>query len=426
MNKFNTAEYKRSRAAYTAQCTIEYFISLLITDAFLAKLLSNIGISDALIGIISSFMSLAFVIQLMSLFLVNSKLGAKKLVITFDTLSNIFYMLIYLVPFLPFGKTLKTIFVIVSILLAYTFKYLISSIHYKWSNSNVEPNKRASFSAIKECISLISGIAFTSVIGYIVDKYEGLGNISGAFLFISAAILILNICNFISLMLIRKEDKTETETEVSVKASIKYILGNRNFKNVILLSILWDSARYFSIGFMGILKTKDLMYSVLAVQIINMAGSILRMAISVPFGKYSDRNSYAKGFSLAMCIAALGFFINMFTARSTRYLIIIFTILYNCSLAGTNQNSFNIAYSYVEQKYVVQAMAIKNSLAGICGFTASIIGGKLLSAIQANGNTLFGMPLLGQQALSAISFIITVTAIIFTHTVIEKQKVKIQ
>ncbi len=426
MNKFDTPEYKRSRAAYATQCTIEYFISLLITDAFLAKLLSSIGISDALIGIISSFVSMAFIIQLMSLFLVNSRLGAKRLVITFDTLSNVFYMVIYLIPFFPCGKTLKTVLVIISILVAYTCKYLISSIHYKWSNSNVEPTKRASYSAVKESISLISGIVFTAVVGYIMDKFESLGNLSGAFLFISVSILILNICNFISLLLIRKEDASEAENGVSVKDSIKYILTNKSFKNVILLSILWDSARYFSIGFMGILKTKDLAYSMFAVQIINMAGNLSRLAISVPFGRYSDKRSYARGFNLAMCIAALAFFVNMFTTRSTRFLIIIYTILFSCSLAGTNQNAFNIAYSYVDQKYVVQAMAIKNSIAGICGFIASLLGGKLLSAIQAGGNMIFGIPVLGQQVLSAISLVITVAAIIFTRTVIEKQKVSIQ
>ena len=38
-----------------AQCTFEYFVSLLVADAFLAKLLTEIGMNDFLVGIISSF-----------------------------------------------------------------------------------------------------------------------------------------------------------------------------------------------------------------------------------------------------------------------------------------------------------------------------------------------------------------------------------
>lgn len=35
---FNSAEYKRSRKAYAAQSTFEYFVSMLVADAFLARL----------------------------------------------------------------------------------------------------------------------------------------------------------------------------------------------------------------------------------------------------------------------------------------------------------------------------------------------------------------------------------------------------
>lgn len=60
---YDSAEYKRSRKAYTLQCAFEYFVAIMAGDAFLAKLLSAIGISDSLIGIISSFTTLAFFVS---------------------------------------------------------------------------------------------------------------------------------------------------------------------------------------------------------------------------------------------------------------------------------------------------------------------------------------------------------------------------
>ena len=108
MKDFNSLEYKRSRGAYMAQCTVEYFVALLVTDAFLAKLLTSIGISDSLVGIISSFISLAFVIQLMSIFLVRSKVSTKSMVLFFDTISIFFFMFIYVIPFIPVLPDLPT------------------------------------------------------------------------------------------------------------------------------------------------------------------------------------------------------------------------------------------------------------------------------------------------------------------------------
>ena len=103
MIDYQSPDYRRSRAAYVAQCATEYFVALLVTDAFLAKLLAYVGISDALVGVISSFITLAFVVQLATILLVRARVSVKSLVLTLDTLSIGFFTLLYLVPFLPAG-----------------------------------------------------------------------------------------------------------------------------------------------------------------------------------------------------------------------------------------------------------------------------------------------------------------------------------
>lgn len=427
MEKFNSPEYIRSRRSYIVQCTAEYFVSLLVADVFLAKLLSSIGISDALIGVISSFITLAFVFQFLTLFMAKINASSKKLVMIFDTISILFFMSLYFIPFLPIGRTQKTILLIICMLVAYISKYLILNICFKWANAYVSPTNRASFSANKEMISLFLGMIFSAGVGYIVDMFEAQNNMSGGFLFLAIAIFVLNVCNFISLALIKKDIPAEkTENSASITKALRNTIGNRNFQSIIVLTIIWDVARYFSVGFLGIYKSKDLMMSVFLVQIINIIANLARITVSKQIGRYSDKKSFSKGFSLGMCIAAVAFFVNIFTTKSTWFLIIIYTILYNCSVAGTNQNSFNMVYSYVDSEYITQAMAIKNCIGGLFGFGASVLAGKIIDIVQTNGNMIFGLHIYGQQLLSAISFTITVVAIIFSKMVIEKQKRMIQ
>lgn len=414
---FQSSDYTRSRKAYVIQCTLEYFVSLLVADAFLAKLLTNVGVSDSLIGIISSFISMAFLFQLFSIALVQKFSNTKKTVMIFDTVSQLFFMLIFLVPFLPVSSNIKTAIIIVSILIAYILKYLITSIFFAWANSFVSPSGRGEFSATKEMISLISGIVFTLVIGYIIDRYEAIGNIKGGFLFIAVSMLILNICNFISLLAIkntsaREDARTEKYT---YKKIFQNTLLNKKFIFIVIGSIGWDISRYLTIGFMGIFKTNTLLISVGAVQVINMIAALLRFALSKPIGRYSDKKSYAKGIELAYIIAAVGFALNIFTSNSSWWLVIIFTVLYNVSLAGTNQNNQNIVYSCIDAPFVVHALAIKNSISGIAGFCASLASGKLLSYIQNNGNVFCGLHVYAQQIMSALSLIVLIATILFTH-----------
>ena len=85
-----------------------------------------------------------------------------------------------------------------------------------------------------------------------------------------------------------------------------------------------------------------------------------------------------------------------------------------------------MVYNYVDSKYIVYAMAIKNCIGGLFGFGASILGGQILDMVQANNNTVFGIHIYGQQLLSAISLVITLLCVIYIHKVIEKQDRMIQ
>ena len=426
--KFKSKDYKRSRGAYAMECTFEYFVMLLITDAFLAKLLKEIGMSDAMIGIVSSFVTLAFLVQLVTLFIGHKIKSYKTLVFISHVISHTFFIMLYVIPFLPLASEYKQILSIVCVLLAYVPSYFVSSMLFKWGNSYVDPTKRGSFSAVKEMISLATGIVMTISVGAIVDKFDAAGNVYGSFIFCASAMLIFAIAELICLILIKKDVQTPEERmqKSSLRDVFKNTLANRNFRSVLYLTVIWDVSRYSVLGFLGTYRIGELAFTVGAVQLINFASNGVRFAISRPFGKFSDKHSFARGIELALIIAAFGFGINAFTTPATRFFIIIESICYSAALAGANQNMANIMYNYVDSRYFVQASAIKNSIGGLCGFGASLLAASLLAKIQANGNTFLGLHVYGQQVLSVIACVFMVIGVLYTHFVIAKQKRMVQ
>ena len=424
---FETKEYKNNRKFYVIQAALEYFIALTLTDAFLAKVLTHLGISDSVIGIVSSFISLAFIFQILSSLVSRIRFKTKTIVVLFDTAANVLFMSLYFVPFLPVTPGVRKVLALLAILMAYAVKYPVSTIVYKWFNSFVSPYHRARFSANKEMISLVSGMIFTTALGLVVDKFEGMGSIRGAFLFIGITLFVISILNFWSIFSITDESETETKAEKkSLKSILDNTIFNKNYRNVIVAGALWDFARYFSIGFMGTFKTNDLMISVFAIQIINMAASMVRLIFSKPVARYSDKFSFAKGLQLGITIAMVSFFVNIFTTDATWYLVVIFTILYNTAFTGISANTSNICYSYVNSEYITDAMAVKNCICGIIGFVSSILGGITLNYIQSNGNMFMGIPMYGQQFLSAVSFVACLMAVLYIKFVVSKQKVIVQ
>lgn len=396
----------------------EYFIALLSSDAFLAKLLKDIGLSDALTGILSSVISFSFLFGLLSIPLAGKLKKIKKPVIALDTASQLLFALLYTVPFFAMPLKGKTAAVTVIILLAYLTLYLNSSIAYKWGNSFVSPEKRGDFSATKEMISLVAGVIFTLSMGFITDRFEEKGNLHGAFIFIAAAMAVICLFNFGSFSMIAEKPLSESTARQSAGEIIKRTLKNRNCRNAIILITLTEFARYIAIGFMGTYKTIDLGFTVGQIQLMNVAANLGRFAVSKPFGRYSDRRLYSDGYFLGNILTLGAYVIGIFTSAKTKWLMLPFTMLYQMSFAGTNQNTFNMMYCFVDAEYILPAMTVSNSIRGISGFIASLIGSSVLSAVQKNPQMGFA----GQQLLCVISALLIGVSLVFNKKIVSKQK----
>ena len=66
--------YARTRRVYIVEALLEYLVALLVTGAFLSAICKQVGVSDAVTGIVSSFISLACVAQMFSGALITEQL----------------------------------------------------------------------------------------------------------------------------------------------------------------------------------------------------------------------------------------------------------------------------------------------------------------------------------------------------------------
>ena len=115
---YDSKEYKKSRFAYKMECTFEYFVALLITDAYLSSLLTAIGMPDSMVGIVSSIGSLAFCFQLLTAFFSPRVDNVKRVSTIVHFIGRLFYVVLYLIPFFDFiPKAYKAVVAVVCIVL---------------------------------------------------------------------------------------------------------------------------------------------------------------------------------------------------------------------------------------------------------------------------------------------------------------------
>lgn len=422
---FNSKPYVRSRRAYTVQCAVEYMVSLLFRGVFLSKLLQYAGFDDATVGIMQSLVNFSYLIQIVTVPLLNYIKSKKRVVIITDTLSILLYSLAFFATVSEIGSGLKAISIWICVAGGGFARSFSLYIYYEWANSFVDPGKRASFTAVKESISLACEIIFVTLAGFILDHFESINRIDDFFIILGVAVLIISVINCGLLSLIsEKNDDEIIIREKNIRGVLSNTFGNREYVRVLMSNILLSVASCLTVSFLSTYKTDELAYSVGAVQIMNSCAQLCRIGFNIPIGKYSDKHSFAEGYMLGLLFAIASYLLLVFTSPQRRWMIIVFEIVYYISLAGTGGNGTNIVYQCVKQDFFVEAQSIKSALCGTFGFVASLFGGKLLNAVQNSGNTFLGMELYGQQLLALASSLTVIAAGFFMFPCIKKANSK--
>ena len=274
--KWFTDPLKRSRIMYIIQADLEHLINLLVTGAFLATLTTQLGMSDSLTGIISSFSSLGCLFQMIS---VIFRKGSVKKFVVFLSLSNqVLFIILYLIP-LGSAPYLKYLFI--ACLFFALFIYNVA--HPKkidWLMSMVDQSKRGVFTANKEIISLVTGIVFNLVMGAVMDYFKLRGETKIALILGAVTLFCLSILHVTTLFLtIDKRPSENEQTKFSLKENLSFFKEKKTLKLVVIF-IFYYVTNYSTHSFYGTYQIKELGFSLTTVSVITIVASIVRKNFS--------------------------------------------------------------------------------------------------------------------------------------------------
>ena len=332
--------YKTSRGMYVAEAAVEYFISMIVTGAYLAKVTTAIGISDGLTGILTSFVSLGCGFQIIAIFLANRR-PVKRWVTALHSLNQLFFALIYLVPFMRVPQTVQIAIFVVFFLLGHVLNNVVNSPKINWFMSLVDDKRRGRFTALKESVSLIGGMLFSFGVGAVIDAYEAAGNLNGAFIFCGVGIFVLMLLHTGTLLL-SKEKLAAEEEKIPVRKLLGELIRDKGLLKVIMISVLWNVAHYVTTPFYGTYQIGELGFTMTFVSLLSVLYAVVRTLFSRPLGKFADKRSFTQMMKICFIIAAAGFCVNAFTVPANgKVLYTIYYLLYAVGMAGINSGEIN-------------------------------------------------------------------------------------
>ncbi len=418
----DTKDYKRSRLLYHMEAMLEYLIALLFSGSFLAYLTNSLGISDSLTGIISSVISLGCLFQLLSLLIRRDRV--KRLVICLSVLNQLLFMLLYLLPLgdrIPSG--VKVVLFVVLIIGAYLLYNLAFPKKISWLMSLVPDAERGKFTAVKEIISLAVGIAFTLTMGEVVDRLDAAGNQRAVFITGAVTIFILMIFHTLCMGFSIEPERKDHPTP-RLREGIRHIWQNRQLRCVVIVFLLYHLSAGSSSPFYGSYQIKELGLSQTVIWILAACGSLARVIVSIPMGKYADKMGFAKALRLSLVILGLSYLsITLANPQTGLICFLLYYVLTGIAMSGIGSAMMNLVFDYVKLEERADALAITQAVGGVAGFCTTLCVSPLVSMIQGNGNRFLGLPIYAQQVTAVMAVVFTLVTLCYLYfAIIRKQK----
>ena len=419
MGEISVSLQKRSRLMYIFEAAIEYLISILVASSYLARLTKALGFSDSLTGILSNIISLGCLFQLLSLSLRRTKV--KGFVVLFSIINQILFMLLYIVPLTDFSKKAKIAAFLILFIAAYLTYYFANPKKIAWLMQAVEDKHRGSFTANKEIVSLLSGMVFTFGMGALIDHFSEAGQIRTAFILSAVVIFVLTVLHTLTMVFAAEKDAPPAPKK-NFGQTVAELAKNKDIRRVTVVFILYYIAKSIAIPFYGSYEIGELGMTQKFISAIVIVGSVSRILVSKFWGRYADKKSFAAMIEKCFLFSALSQTCMVFAVPATgKVMFFFYHIFSGIAFGGLNSALTNLIFDYVPEEKRADSLAITQAFAGVAGFLTTLAVSPLVSHIQANGNTVLGLPVYAQQLMSVFGVIATLCVIVYIRCVFIKK-----
>lgn len=410
---------KRSRLMYIIEAALEYFFTMMVAGSFLATLTKELGLTDSLTGVLSSVVSLGCLFQLFSLLIRPKK--AKKLVIILSMANQTLFTLLYVIPVVNISSTVKNVLFVMFIVVGYMIFNFAHPKKINWLMSLVDDGKRGGFTANKEIVSLISGMAFSFMMGALIDHFREVGRIKTAFILTAVVLFLIMVCHTLT-MFFAVEKETPNLPRKNLKRTIGELVKNKNILRVSIVFILYYVSYYISIPFYGTYQINELGLSLTYVSAIVMCGSISRIFVSKFWGRYADRKSFTR--MIEKCFIFLGLAelcVAFAVPQNGRIMFLLYYLFQGIAFGGISNALINLVFDYVTVEQRADSLAITQAIAGSTGFITTLLISPVVSFIQNNGNKVFGLSIYAQQFVSIIALVVSISAVFYIRFIFIKK-----
>ena len=91
------------------------------------------------------------------------------------------------------------------------------------------------------------------------------------------------------------------------------------------------------------------------------------------------------------------------TPKTGIVMFVLYNLFHGIAFGGINSALTNLVFDYSPMERRASSLAVSRAIAGLVGFLTTLVTSPLVTFVQKNGNSLFGITVYAQQAGTPMS-----------------------
>ncbi len=358
-------------------------MSTLTGSIFLVAFAVALGASNMVVGLIAAIPSLANVMQIPTIYLVEKIRVRRSITVLASALSRMFLVVIALIPFIfPLAMALPLV------LLALVCNALLASIGgcswNSWMHDLLPQESLGRFFSKRMLLATAVGIPLAVGAGFFVDywkaTYPGMILVAYAVLFVGGF-----IAGLIGVLFLSKTPEPmmhKAEAVPRLGQLLKQPFEDKNFKNLIVFLTAWNLAINIAAPFFTVFMLRGLGMDMTMVVILSAVCQLTSLGFFKVWGRLTDRLSNKSVLSVSgpLYIAAI-FMWTLLTLPFGRALalplLITINMLMGMATAGVNLACGNIGLKLAPSGKATSYLASSSLFASMAAGIAPLVGGMV-------------------------------------------------
>ena len=373
--------YKREYNKYLTSSVLDTANNKIASTAFISAFAIYLGLSDFALGIYAILDTIANVIQIFAAPL-YSKIGqSKKIVLSIYSVYRISYFSLVFIPFISSNMGLVTALFFVLATIGSLAGKLVNSALINWCMTLIKNEDRTNFAWTRHFLNNTAVLAFTLIMGVILDKFTASGYELYGFLILFAIIFIIA---FTDISIRVKTFKPEViQEKITLKDNIVIPARDKNFRSVLITGGINRFAYAIGTMYLNVFLLRYLNVGYLYYSILNILISLAE-AFSSKFWASQSKNRDWTKIILPMSVLFVIAFTVLLTFENSMliYLLPLIYILIGFGNAAYEMYDHIAIYESAKDNYQTSYVAFERFIEGVATMLIPLLSYTILQETE--------------------------------------------